>query len=59
MWAVDHASMILIIMAGLALGVKGVFGVDLAQKFGSFEHTIYVIVGLSAIWQLVRQRFPI
>ena len=60
MWAIDHPTMILIILGGLHLGIKGAFGVDLAEKYlGSYTDAVYVLTGLAAIWQLRRQRFPI
>jgi len=60
MWAIDHSSMILIILAGLDLGIKGAFGIDLALKYlGGFEKIMFVIIGLAAIWQFARQRFPV
>jgi uncharacterized membrane protein YuzA (DUF378 family) len=60
MWAIDHSSMILIILGGLYVGIRGALGVDLAPKyFGSFEHIIFILIGLSAVWQFARQRFPI
>lgn len=60
MWAIDHSSMALIILAGLYLGVKAVFGVDLALEYlGRAENVLFIIIGLSAVWQFARQRFPI
>ena len=60
MWAIDHSSMIMVILGGLYLGVKGAFGIDLAQNYlHSFENIVFVITGASAIWQFARQRFPV
>jgi uncharacterized membrane protein YuzA (DUF378 family) len=60
MWAIDHSSMILIILAGMNLGLKGAAGVDLAEHYlGDYINVSYEIVGLAALWQLRRQRFPI
>jgi uncharacterized membrane protein YuzA (DUF378 family) len=60
MWAIDHPSMILIILAGINLGLKAAFDVDLVERYlGDYSHITYEIVGLAALWQLTRQRFPI
>jgi uncharacterized membrane protein YuzA (DUF378 family) len=60
MWAIDHPSMILIILAGINLGLKAAFDIDLVERYlNGYSHITYEIVGLSAVWQLTRQRFPI
>jgi uncharacterized membrane protein YuzA (DUF378 family) len=60
MWAIDHPSMILIILAGINLGLKAAFGIDLVERYlSNYSHITYEIVGLAAVWQLTRQRFPI
>jgi uncharacterized membrane protein YuzA (DUF378 family) len=60
MWAIDHPSMILIILAGMNLGLKAAFDIDLVERYlGDYSRITYEIVGLAAIWQLMRQRFPI
>jgi uncharacterized membrane protein YuzA (DUF378 family) len=59
MWAIDHPSMIMIILGGIDLGLKGAFGIDIAHQYlGGYTNTAYVLVGIAAIWQLKRQRFP-
>lgn len=58
MWLVDFSTLVLIVAAGLQVGVQAIFGIDLARAiFGSYEQVVFVLMGLSAIWQLLRQRF--
>jgi uncharacterized membrane protein YuzA (DUF378 family) len=58
MWILDFPSLVLIIAAGLQLGLLGLFGWDAAAAiFGSYTKAAYIVVGISAIWQLFRQRF--
>jgi len=58
MWILDFPSLLLIIAAGLQLGLLGLFGWDAAAAiFGAYAKVAYVVVGISAIWQLFRQRF--
>ena len=57
MWFIDFPTLLLIIGAGLDLGLAGVFGWNPAIKyFGSHIDIAYTIVGFSAAWQLCRQR---
>jgi len=58
MWILDFPSLVLIIAAGLQLGLLGLFGWDgAAAIFGAYTKVAYIVVGISAIWQLFRQRF--
>jgi uncharacterized membrane protein YuzA (DUF378 family) len=58
MWILDFPSLLLIIAAGLHLGLMGLFGWDAgAAIFGAYTKVAYIVVGMSAIWQLLRQRF--
>ena len=58
MWIVDFPSLVLIIAAGFQLGVLGLFGFDAAAAiFGAYTKAAYIVAGLSAMWQLSRQRF--
>ena len=59
MWAIDHVSMILIILGGIGLGLKGAFGVNLSEYLGTYTNTVYIAIGVAALWQLRRQRFPV
>jgi len=60
MWAIDHLSMILIILGGIGLGLKGGFGIDLAEQYlGTYTNAVYISIGIAALWQLRRQRFPV
>jgi len=44
--------------AGLYLGLIGVFGWDAAgDLLGAYKNLAFMIIGLSAVWQLFRQRF--
>jgi uncharacterized membrane protein YuzA (DUF378 family) len=58
MWILDFPSLILIIAAGLHLGLLGLFGWDAAAAvFGAYTKAAFIAVGMSAVWQLFRQRF--
>ena len=58
MWILDFPSLVLIIAAGLQLGLLGLFGWDAAAAvFGAYTKAAYIAVGMSAVWQLCRQRF--
>lgn len=58
MWLVDFPTLLLIIGAGLQMGTQAIFGIDAAGViFGPYERVVFVLMGLSAIWQLFRQRF--
>jgi uncharacterized membrane protein YuzA (DUF378 family) len=58
MWLVDFPSLVLIIASGFQLGLLGLFGWDAAATMlGSHVNAAYLLVGLSAVWQLFRQRF--
>jgi len=51
--------MILIILGGIGLGLKGAFGVNLSEYLGTYTNTVYIAIGVAALWQLRRQRFPV
>jgi uncharacterized membrane protein YuzA (DUF378 family) len=58
MWFVDFPTLALLILAGLNVGVLAVWGYNPAQAiFGTYVHIVYALVGASAVWQLLRQRF--
>jgi uncharacterized membrane protein YuzA (DUF378 family) len=58
MWLLDFPSLVLIIAGGFQLGLLGLFGWDAAAAiFGTYAKGAYIAVGISAIWQLSRQRF--
>lgn len=58
MWIVDFPTLVLIIAAGLQAGLQAAFGVDAAgMLFGANAKFVFVLMGLSAVWQLFRQRF--
>ena len=58
MWLIDFSTLVLIIVGGLNLGVLGFFGDDAAAAaFGPHTQIAYMVVGISAVWQLMRQRF--
>jgi uncharacterized membrane protein YuzA (DUF378 family) len=59
MWMIDHPSMILLIVGGIDLGVKGAFGIDLGGRYlGGYTNAAYILVGISALWQLKGNAFP-
>jgi uncharacterized membrane protein YuzA (DUF378 family) len=57
MKALNVITLILVIIGGLNWGLVGLFGFDLvAAVFGNgspISRLVYVLVGLSAVWQLV------
>jgi uncharacterized membrane protein YuzA (DUF378 family) len=58
MWLIDFPTLVLIIVGGLDLGALGFFGFDAATAvFGPHTRIAYMAVGISAVWQLLRQRF--
>jgi uncharacterized membrane protein YuzA (DUF378 family) len=55
---VDFLSLILILVAGIELGLIGFFGFSvLTRLFGSWHLVAYDVIGVSAVWQIMRQRF--
>jgi uncharacterized membrane protein YuzA (DUF378 family) len=47
-------TLLLIILGGLNWGLVGLFNFNLvAEIFGSFSRLVYVLVGLSALYQLI------
>jgi len=58
MWFVDFPTLALLILAGLNVGMLAVSGYNAAGAiFGPYSHIVYALVGVSAVWQLSRQRF--
>jgi uncharacterized membrane protein YuzA (DUF378 family) len=58
LWLLDFPSLVLIIAGGFQLGLLGLFGWDAAAAiFGAHTKAAYIAVGISAVWQLLRQRF--
>ena len=54
---VDFLTLVFIVTAGLQLGLQGFFGWDAAGNlFGEYEKFAFMLVGLSAVWQIFRQR---
>jgi uncharacterized membrane protein YuzA (DUF378 family) len=54
---VDFSTLVLILAAGLQLGLQGFFGWDAAgHLFGGHERFAFMLAGLSAVWQIFRQR---
>jgi uncharacterized membrane protein YuzA (DUF378 family) len=57
LWLFDFSSLALIIAGGFKLGLLGLFGWDAAAAiFGGHTKAAYSAVGISAVWQLLRQR---
>jgi uncharacterized membrane protein YuzA (DUF378 family) len=57
LWVVDWPTLIVVIVAGISLGLFGAFGFDAATwLFGDNASLAYIGVGACAIWQLCRQR---
>jgi uncharacterized membrane protein YuzA (DUF378 family) len=54
---VDFLTLILILLAGIELGLIGLFGFSfLTWFFGSWHFVAYDVIGVSAVWQITRQR---
>jgi uncharacterized membrane protein YuzA (DUF378 family) len=55
---IDFLTLLFVIAAGLQVGLIGFFGLNLAEIiFGSYVTLAYEVAGVSAIWQLLRQKF--
>jgi uncharacterized membrane protein YuzA (DUF378 family) len=55
---IDFLTLVLIVAAGFQLGIRAAFGVDAAAAiFGSEDRILFILMGLSAVWQLFRQKF--
>jgi uncharacterized membrane protein YuzA (DUF378 family) len=56
--SLDFISLILILVAGIELGLIGFFGFSvLTWLFGSRYTVAYDVIGVSAVWQAMRQRY--
>jgi uncharacterized membrane protein YuzA (DUF378 family) len=54
----DFFSLVLIVVAGIELGLIGFFGFSVVTwLFGSWRPLVYDAVGVSTVWQILRQRF--
>jgi uncharacterized membrane protein YuzA (DUF378 family) len=54
---VDFFSLILVVVAGVELGLIGFFGFSvLTWIFGRWHFVAYDVIGVSAVWQIFRQR---
>jgi uncharacterized membrane protein YuzA (DUF378 family) len=54
---IDVLTLLLIMFAGIELGVIGLFGFSIVTwLLGSWHAVAYDLIGFSAIWQLGRQR---
>jgi uncharacterized membrane protein YuzA (DUF378 family) len=54
----DFLTLVIILSASVDMGVFGISGFDpLGQLLGTHLRIAYVVVGISALWQLRRQRF--
>ena len=55
---IDFLTLLFVIAAGLQVGLVGFFGLNLAEIiFGSHVTLAYEVAGVSAVWQLLRQKF--
>ncbi len=54
----DFPTLVLIIAAGLQAGLQAFFGLNAAAAlFGVHANLVLCLMGVSAVWQLLRQRF--
>ena len=51
----DFTSLLIILLAAVNYGMSGTFGIDVFRWIDFFPPTLAIIVGLSGIWQLMRQ----
>ena len=57
-WVLEFTTLVMIIAAGLHLGVLGFWGYDAATAlFGAYTKIASMVIGCGAVWQLFRQRF--
>jgi uncharacterized membrane protein YuzA (DUF378 family) len=53
----DFLSLLMILFAGIELGLLGAFGFSpMGWLFGSWRTIAYDVAGVSALWQFFRQR---
>jgi uncharacterized membrane protein YuzA (DUF378 family) len=58
MWFLDFTTLVLIIAAGMQLGLQAFFGWDAAATItGRWESYVFMAMGVSAVWQVFRQKF--
>jgi uncharacterized membrane protein YuzA (DUF378 family) len=58
MWFFDFSTLVLIIAAGIQLGLQAFFGWDLTGAIvGNRAPFVFMAMGLSSVWQLFRQKF--
>jgi uncharacterized membrane protein YuzA (DUF378 family) len=54
---IDFSTLALLIVGGLGLGALGFFGYDATTELGPYVRVVYLAMGISAVWQLARQKF--
>jgi uncharacterized membrane protein YuzA (DUF378 family) len=55
----DAYSLLLVLGAGLLIGIRGLFNIDIAEYvLGDYVQWAYVLIGIAAIWQVNRQPMP-
>jgi uncharacterized membrane protein YuzA (DUF378 family) len=58
MWFLDFSTLVLVIAAGLQAGLQAAFGLNAAVAlFGAHANVVLCLMGVSAVWQMLRQRF--
>jgi len=53
----DFPTLLIVVLSSLYLGAVGLFGVALIPANDPSTAWIFVVVGFSGVWQLLRQRF--
>jgi len=51
----DFMSLLIILLAAVCYGISGVFGTDWIRWIDPYPPTLAILIGLSGLWQLVRQ----
>lgn len=55
---IDWPTQALVLLGALNLGLIGAFGFDVTRwMFGHWGPTAQLVIGLSAVWQIFRQRW--
>ena len=54
---IDFCTLLVILVAAVNYGVASVFGIDLIAAIDPLPPTFGVVIGLSGLWQALRQRY--
>ena len=59
MWAIDAPTLLLVLLGAIYLGLLGFFNFDaISWALGEgYRQLTFQVVGVAAVWQLLRQRW--